>query len=159
MHENLACVPAVVTKYQKRIPGLFWIEWISMWKFPESILSNDRLGETSPSIWTHIQTAQEIQARRFSNYSSDIVCNADRRVGEIRQFCKVHDVDQIRYGQRGVSSTCRRAYYCPRSVKLARTIADLLCQAPSNDSRMARNWDCITYRNVSPVDWLYTATN
>ena len=28
-----------------------------------------------------------------------------------------------------------------RSVKLARTIADLLCQAPSNDSRMARNWD------------------
>jgi magnesium chelatase family protein len=46
-------------------------------------LSNDRLGETSDSIRARVQAARDIPTLRFSEYSSDIVCNADMRVGEI----------------------------------------------------------------------------
>jgi predicted ATPase with chaperone activity len=38
--------------------------------------------------------ARDIQNKRFSSNASDIVCNADMRVGEIRQFCKLQDEGQ-----------------------------------------------------------------
>ena len=48
-------------------------------------LSGDRLGESSDSIRARVQAAHDIQNKRFSdNGSTDIVCNADMRVGEIR---------------------------------------------------------------------------
>jgi predicted ATPase with chaperone activity len=50
-------------------------------------LSGDRVSESSESIRARVQAARDIQNTRFSgNASSDIVCNADMRVGEIRQF-------------------------------------------------------------------------
>lgn len=53
-------------------------------------LSGDRVSETSESIRARLQAAREIQLTRFSiNASSDIICNADMRVGEIRQFCQL----------------------------------------------------------------------
>jgi magnesium chelatase family protein len=55
-------------------------------------LSGDRVGESSEAIRARVQAARNIQNKRFSsNGSSDIVCNADMRVGEIRQFCKLQD--------------------------------------------------------------------
>jgi magnesium chelatase family protein len=57
-------------------------------------LSGDRLGETSESIRRRVQAARDIQLNRFSNGSSDVICNADMRVGEIRQFCKLQDESQ-----------------------------------------------------------------
>jgi len=58
-------------------------------------LSGDRVGKSSESIRARVQAARGIQNRRFSsNGSSDIVCNADMRVGEIRQFCKLQDEGQ-----------------------------------------------------------------
>jgi len=48
------------------------------------------MGESRESIRARIQAARDLQSKRFSsNGSSDIVCNADMRVGEIRQFCKL----------------------------------------------------------------------
>jgi len=45
-------------------------------------LSGDRVGESSEMIRTRIQAARDIQQKRFStNGSSDIICNADMRVG------------------------------------------------------------------------------
>jgi magnesium chelatase family protein len=53
------------------------------------------MGESSESIRTRVQAARNIQQARFSsNGSSDIVCNADMRVGEIRQYCKLQDEGQ-----------------------------------------------------------------
>jgi magnesium chelatase family protein len=53
-------------------------------------LSGDRTGEASESIRTRVQSARNIQLQRFSTIgSSDIVCNADMRIGEIGQFCKL----------------------------------------------------------------------
>lgn len=55
-------------------------------------LSGDRVGKSSDVIRKRVQVAWDIQNRRFSkNGSSDIVCNADMRVGEIHQFCRVGD--------------------------------------------------------------------
>jgi len=56
-------------------------------------LSGDRMGETSESIRKRVQAARNIQ-QRFASSQSDIICNADMRVGEIRQFCKLQDEGQ-----------------------------------------------------------------
>jgi predicted ATPase with chaperone activity len=49
------------------------------------------MGETSKSIRKRVQAARNIQQQRFASSQSDIICNADMRVGEIRQFCKLQD--------------------------------------------------------------------
>jgi len=42
-----------------------------------------------------VQAARDIQNKRFAeSESSDIVCNADMLVGEIRKFCKLQDEGQ-----------------------------------------------------------------
>jgi len=51
-------------------------------------LSGNKLSETSEVIRQRVQAARELQRIRFStDGSSDIICNADMRIGEIRQFC------------------------------------------------------------------------
>ncbi|HLO27839.1 MAG TPA: hypothetical protein VK249_01810 [Anaerolineales bacterium] len=78
-------------------------------------------------------SARNIQHARFTNpdhrssnngSSADIVCNADMRVGEIRQYCKVQEEGQrlMRSAMTQLNLSAR-AYH--RILKLARTIADL----------------------------------
>jgi magnesium chelatase family protein len=87
------CAHALVTKYQKRISGplLDRIDiHIEVPRVDYEKLSGDRVGETSEAIRARVQSARDLQNRRFSNNgSSDIICNADMRVGEIRQFCRL----------------------------------------------------------------------
>jgi magnesium chelatase family protein len=91
-------VPAVVTKYPKSISGplLDRIDiHIEVTRVDYEKLSGDRVGELSEVIRACVQAARDIQNKHFSkNSSSDIVCNADTRVGEIRQFCKLQDEGQ-----------------------------------------------------------------
>ena len=122
------CASAVVSKYQKRISGPI-LDRIDIHIEVPSVdyekLSGDRVGETSAFIRARVQAARNIQTRRFSNIeSSDIVCNADMRVGEIRQFCRVGDEGQrlMRAAMTQLNLSAR-AYH--RILKLARTIADL----------------------------------
>jgi magnesium chelatase family protein len=74
-----------VTKYQKRISGplLDRIDiHIEVPRVDYEKLSGDRIGEPSECIRARVQAARDIQTKRFSgNGSSDIVCNADMRVG------------------------------------------------------------------------------
>jgi magnesium chelatase family protein len=96
--EPCTCAQALVTKYQKRISGplLDRIDiHIEVPRVDYEKLSGDRVGEPSESIRARVQAARDIQTKRFSsNGSSDIVCNADMRVGEIRQYCRVGDKGQ-----------------------------------------------------------------
>jgi len=89
------CAPAVVTKYQKRIsdPLLDRIDiYIEVQRVDYEKLSGDRMGETSEAIRKRVQAARNIQLARFTNIqSSNMVANADMRVGEIRQSCKLQD--------------------------------------------------------------------
>jgi magnesium chelatase family protein len=106
-------------------------------------LGNDRVGESSETIRTRVQAARNIQNERFSkNGSSDIVCNADMRVGEIRQFCKVGDEGQrlMRAAMTQLNLSAR-AYH--RILKLARTIADL---AGSEEIQSVHLAEALQYR-------------
>jgi magnesium chelatase family protein len=119
---------ALVTKYQKRISGplLDHIDiHIEVPRVDYEKLSGDRMGESSESIRQRVQTARDIQNKRLSSKGpSDIVCNADMRVGEIRQFCRLQDEGQslMRAAMTQLNLSAR-AYH--RILKLARTIADL----------------------------------
>ena len=71
------CVPAVVTKYQKRIsdPLLNRIDiHIEVPRVDYEKLSGDRIGETSEAIRKRVQAARNIQ-KRFASSQSDIIFN------------------------------------------------------------------------------------
>jgi magnesium chelatase family protein len=136
-----SCAHALVTKYQKRISGplLDRIDiHIEVPRVDYEKLSGDRVGETSESIRARVQAARDIQSKRFGirprsvltsaqsqeTLHSDIVCNADMRVGEIRQFCKLPEEGQsLMRAAMSQLNLSARAYH--RILKLARTIADL----------------------------------
>lgn len=84
----------MMTKYQKRISGPLLDRIDIHFEVPRvdyEKLNGDRMGETSESILKCVQAASNIQQQRFASSQSDIICNADKRVGEIRQFCKLQD--------------------------------------------------------------------
>jgi magnesium chelatase family protein len=148
------CAHAVVTKYQKRISGplLDRIDiHIEVPRVDYEKLSGDRLGESSESIRTRVQFARNIQQARFSDHSitrspnhqlTDIISNADMRVGEIRQFCRLPDEGQglMRAAMTQLNLSAR-AYH--RILKLARTIADL---AGSEEIQSTHLAEALQYR-------------
>jgi len=139
------CAPAVVTKYQKRISGplLDRIDiHIEVPRVDYEKLSGDRMGETSEAIRKRVQAARNIQQQRFTSSQSDMICNADMRVGEIRQFCKLQDEGQslMRAAMTQLNLSAR-AYH--RILKLARTIADL---AGSEEIQSAHLGEALQYR-------------
>jgi magnesium chelatase family protein len=136
----------MVTKYQKRISGplLDRIDiHIEVPRVDYEKLSGNRLGETSESIRTRVQTAREIQNERFTNgESKDIVCNADMRVGEVRQFCQLQAEGQsLMRSAMSQLNLSARAYH--RILKLSRTIADL---AGSEEIQSTHLAEALQYR-------------
>jgi magnesium chelatase family protein len=122
------CAAAMVTKYQKRISGplLDRIDiHIEVPRVDYEKLSGDRMGEKSESIRARVQAARDIQNKRFANGdATDVICNADMRVGEVRRYCKLQDEGQslMRAAMTQLNLSAR-AYH--RILKLSRTIADL----------------------------------
>ena len=126
MDKPCTCAPAVVTKYQKRISGpiLDRIDiHIEVPRVDYEKLSSERLGESSESIRKRVQAARDIQIKRFADIS-EVVCNADMRIGEVRQFCSIQPEGQsLMRAAMSQLNLSARAYH--RIFKLARTIADL----------------------------------
>ena len=142
-----SCAPSTVTRYQKRISGplLDRIDiHVEVPRVDYQKLSEDRLGEASVLIRQRVEKAREIQRKRFatgerSNVDPDkggaggrkskfdalnALCNADMRVGEVRQFCKLDGAGEslVRAAMEQMNLSAR-GYH--RVLKLARTIADL----------------------------------
>ncbi|HWS23317.1 MAG TPA: YifB family Mg chelatase-like AAA ATPase [Anaerolineales bacterium] len=120
-----SCSTTEIIKYQKRISGpiLDRIDLhISVSRVDQTKLASEKLGERSEMIKQRVENARAIQAERLKG--TNIMCNADMRVVEIRQFCKLQpegqDLLKIAMNQLNLSA---RAYH--RILKLARTIADL----------------------------------
>ena len=86
-------------------------------------LSSDRLGESSAEIRQRVENARQVQRERFVE-SSAIACNADMRIAEVRQFCKLDETSEsLMRSAMNQMNLSARAYH--RILKLARTIADL----------------------------------
>lgn len=135
-----------MTKYQKRISGplLDRIDiHIEVQRVDYQKLSDGRVGESSETIRARVETARQRQRERFSKIkSSGILANADMRVGEIRQFCKLDDQSQsLMRSAMTQMQLSARAYH--RVLKLARTIADL---AGSDEILSAHLAEALQYR-------------
>ena len=135
------CVPAVITKHQKRISDLLLDRidiHIEVPRVDYDKLSGDPKKETSAMIRARTQAARDIQKKRFSNSgSSDIVCNADMRVEEIRQFCKLQAEGQsLMRAAMSQLNLSARAYH--RIPKLARTIANLVGSEEIQSMQLAK---------------------
>ena len=145
MQKACTCAQVVVTKYQKRISGpmLDRIDiHIEVPRVDYEKLSGDRMGETSETIRKRVQAARNIQQQRFASSQSDIICNADMRVGEIRQFCKLQDEGQsLMRAAMSQLNLSARAYH--RIHKLARTIADLVGSEEIQSAHLA---EALQYR-------------
>lgn len=135
------CAAGMITKYQKRISGplLDRIDiHIEVPRVEYDRLSDQRLGEPSSSIQMRVETARDIQRTRFAQISAGqrdvlggsitsagpLVCNADMRPAEVRQFCRLQDEGQnLMRAAMSQMNLSARAYH--RILKIARTIADL----------------------------------
>jgi magnesium chelatase family protein len=130
--------PALVTKYQEQISGplLARIDiHIEVLRVDYEKLSGDRIGESSECIRARVQAARDVQSKCFGVRSlqtsaqsqetlQSVVCNADMRVGEIRQYCKLPEEGQsLMRAAMSQLNLSARAYH--QVLKLARTIADL----------------------------------
>jgi magnesium chelatase family protein len=144
----------VVTKYQKRISGplLDRIDiHIEVPRVDYEKLSGNKVSESSESIRKRVQAARERQRIRFTNpdsrfpnngSSTDIICNADMRIGEIRKFCQLQDEGQsLMRSAMSQLQLSARAYH--RILKLARTIADL---AGSEEIQSVHLAEALQYR-------------
>ena len=106
-------------------------------------LSGNKLSESSESIRARVQASRDIQNKRFTNGKvTDIVCNADMRIGEIRQFCQLQDEGQsLMRSAMSQLQLSARAYH--RILKLSRTIADL---AGSDEIQSTHLAEALQYR-------------
>ena len=146
------CSNMLVTKYQKRISGplLDRIDiHVEVPRVDYEKLSSDRLGETSAEIRKRVEAARAIQRKRFGvgeagrpSGLTDIVCNADMHIAEVRKFCKLDETGQalIQTAMNQLQLSAR-AYH--RVLKLARTIADLAGSESIQPSHLA---EALQYR-------------
>jgi len=111
-------------------------------------LSGNKISESSESIRSRVQAARNIQQTRFTNpqstnsQSTDIISNADMRIGEIRKFCHLQDEGQsLMRSAMSQLNLSARAYH--RILKLARTIADL---AGSEEIQSTHLAEALQYR-------------
>jgi len=87
----------VVTKYQKRISGPLLDRIDIHVEVPRVDYEKLSGNKTSETIRQRVQAARNIQQARFKaldSQSSNIISNADMRIGEIRQFCQLQDEGQ-----------------------------------------------------------------
>jgi magnesium chelatase family protein len=130
--KECTCSPAMVSRYQKRISGPLLDRIDIHVKVPRveyEKLSDDRLGEPSAATrrGQRVEAARDSlrsQHRRFEG--THLLTNADMGPTEVRDYCQVDPAGKslLRAAMQQLQMSAR-AYHRTRSVKLARTIADL----------------------------------
>ena len=141
------CSMATVTRYQKRLSGplLDRIDiHVEVPRVDFENLSDRHHGETSRTIRDRIEAARDVPQQRFATLIDGrvVTTNADMGPGEIREFCPVDEAGHslLRAAMRQLHMSAR-AYH--RTLKLARTIADLAGAEPVETAHLA---EAIQYR-------------
>ena len=125
-------------------------------------LPNMHLGSIAGSHWHSYRSAKSRlwkvkwrsgrgdQRKRFSNNgSSNIICSADMRVAEIRQFCELQDEGQgLMRAAMSQLNLSLRAYH--HILKLARKITDL---GRSDDIQSAHLAEALQHRPKIMMGW------
>lgn len=120
------CSDAMITRYQKRISGPLMDRidiHVEVPRIDYQKLSSSQTSEPSSSIRSRVESARELQRKRFTD-SVSVTCNAEMRPAEIRKFCKL-DEDGERLMRAAMDRYQMSARVYHRLLKLARTIADL----------------------------------
>ena len=137
----------MVTKYQKRISGPLLDRIDIHIEVPR--VDYEKLSGNKVSEIIRIDSSTCASCARYSKQtllqigkSTDIVCNADMRIGEIRQFCQLQDEGQsLMRAAMSQLQLSARAYH--RILKLSRTIADL---AGSEEIQSTHLAEALQYR-------------
>lgn len=103
-------------------------------------LTDHRLGEPSAGIRARVESAREVQRRRFAGTS--LLCNADMGPKEVREICALDGAGLalLKAAMQQLQMSARAFH---RIQKLARTIADL---AGSERIETAHLAEAIQYR-------------
>jgi len=119
------CSASEISRYQKRISGplLDRIDiFIEVPRVEYEKLTDDTLGERSEKVRARVESARQIQQRRFQG--TKLTCNTEMTPIEVKQFCQTEPAAQslLRTAMKQLHFTARAFH---RILKLARTIADL----------------------------------
>lgn len=143
--KNCKCSLNQILKYQRRVSGPMLDRIDIHLDVPavkvEKLHSHDSiLSETSLSIRKRVQKARDIQTKRF--LKSKITANSEMGNKEIKQFCEL-DENCIKLLQLAVVRMNLSARSYNRTIKLARTIADLVGLKAINSDHIA---EALQYR-------------
>ncbi len=147
--KSCTCLPGNIDRYRKKISGPIidridlhvTVPEVDLHKLTDPKLS----GENSCTIRAKVQSARNLQAKRFAK--AQIFCNAEMNNREVRQFCPLSDANRNFLTQvtakLGLSA---RTYY--KMIKVARTIADLEGASDIQSKHLA---EAVGYRPAEDV--------
>jgi magnesium chelatase family protein len=124
---SCVCTQFQIRNYKRRVSGPIWdridlhidVPLVD----PEDLTKrNDNKGEHSRNIRNRVQSARDLQRKRFKE--SKIVCNSDMTAKDIKNYCRVapdaESILKIAVSNYGLSA---RSYF--KTLKVSQTIADL----------------------------------
>lgn len=120
-----SCPPATIVKYQRKISGPIMDRidlHVEVPRLKIEKIEDSSLGESSRSIRERVESAREIQRRRFAG--KGMFTNSEMSSEQIKEFCPLSDEGlKLLRGAAQSLKLSARAYF--RLIKISRTIADL----------------------------------
>jgi len=141
------CMPHLVEKYRRKISGPIADRidmWVTVPEMPLEMLSlkSRRSGKETETVREHISKARKAQRSRFSD-AKHLTTNADMKAKDIEAYAILTDAAE-RTLMSAAQSLKLSARGFHRSIKLARTIADLASSAAVEPAHML---EALSYRS------------
>lgn len=149
VERTCSCSPALIARYQRRIPQLF-LKQISIFvEVPPARyerLSSNRQGEPSAAVRERVARARAVQHQRFAEKPCQT--NNGMEPADLRVHCQLDSAGQSLM-KAAVRQLALSAHEYHRVLKLARTIADLAGTAQIGAAHLAES---VQYRPRSIAD-------